>query len=532
MKASRVRFDCRVPMHCLFAVLWLMVVQTRATAQVDHRPRWLSATNLTYGLMDLDQFPVGNYEHCRWGVRMPSYSPFSASFRLSRLTAPPYNNANTDLFVSRSGQLNRVTYSGTTRVNGGSPFPSNAVWTSVSSTEEGRIELLSESQVDVYRYLHFKNQLENYVNGTLVAASARKFVILIHGYNQVSRADQLATAETAEFLNLLNALRSALAGTDWVLVPYHWESDSDTGQSLIPSDEATRAAENGHQHGQHLGELLVKGFPNLDRVQFVAHSAGAWAGRSAARYVLKYMPSCSVQVTLLDPFVPTALFPSPNTALSSAVIGGFSNIEGSNQLKILENYFANEVSNNGEWTFGTQEVFSWSRISDRNVQVDGALGSFAYSTHDGPIQFYADTVSATLPGRIPAASLAPFDIRPGSTARVGWTRSLFYNEPLIQQSPQSQVAVVGTPVTLTAVAASRNRTAGRQHRFLPMATKWGRNSWRKRRDVPRGRRAGLRCRSLFGDGVECVGIDHQCSCHDCRERNCADNYLPAAGSNR
>jgi len=446
-------------MLCWIALVWLMALPIQTTAQVDHSPRWISATNLTYGLIDLDQFPVGNYEHCRWGVRMPLNFLFSASFRLSRLTAPAYNNSNTDLFVSRNGPLNRVTYSGTTRVNGGSPFPSNAIWTPVMGSEEGRLELPSESQVDVYRYLHFRNQLENYASGTIVPASAGKLVVLIHGYNQASLRDQLSTAETREFLNLLIALRSALAGTDWVLVPYHWESDSDTGLISLSFDEPTRAAEIGHQHGQHLGELLAKGFPNTKKVQLIAHSAGAWAGRAAARYILKNVPSCDVQLTLLDPFIPGVIRAPPSTALATAVMDQFDSVEGSNQLKTLENYFADEVASLNGLTFGTQEEFAWNRPSDRNIRVDGTGGSPVYSSHAGPIQFYADTVSATLPRQIPATSLAPFDIRPGSTARVGWTRSLFYNETLIQQNPQSQVAVLGSPITLTALAAGRNPNA-------------------------------------------------------------------------
>ncbi|MFO1447927.1 MAG: immunoglobulin domain-containing protein [Opitutaceae bacterium] len=307
--------------------------------------------------------------------------------------------------------------------------------------------------------MHFENRVEDAKTGNALSTTARKLVVLIHGYNSRGLFDQITTAETIEFQRLSNALKAALASSDWGLVLYRWERDSDTGQSLVPIDEAIRAAEIGHQHGQHLGELLAKGFPDIEKVQLIAHSAGAWAGRSAARYILKNVPSCAVQVTLLDPFVPGVISAPPSTALVTAVMAQFDSVEGSNQLKTLENYFADEVASLNGLTFGTQEKFAWNRPSDRNVRVDGTVGSPVYSAHDGPIQFYADTVSATLPGQIPAASLTPFDIRPGSTARLGWTRSLFYNEPLIQQNPQSQVAVVGSPVTLIAVAASRNRNA-------------------------------------------------------------------------
>jgi hypothetical protein len=455
----------------------LAAVPYLLTAQVDHSPRWVSSTNLTYGLVDLDGFPAGSYAYCRWGNFMDYNSFGTVDMAFRSLTAPPYSNSNTDLFITpgsgrlsfRGSILQRVTYNN-------QPFPNNAVWTPPSGSFSGLIEFdAADNELELYRYLHFQNLLIDQVSGTAIPSVARKLVILIHGYNHSRIKDQILTDAPSEFKNLSGYLQSALGNTDWRLAHYHWEVDSDTGQigDGGPYTNPTAAAETSNLHGQHLGELLAKGYPNLEKIQLIAHSAGAWAARSTARYILKNLPNCAVQVTLLDPFMPTALFPSPDTVLGDAVMDVFDSIEGNQQLKTLENYFADEVSLlGGVWSYGTQETFAWERPSDRTVQVDGQFGSSAYSLHTGPIQFYADTVNATLPGQIRAPALAPFNIEPTSAIRVGWTRSLFYNEALIQQNPQSQTVAVGATVTLSSAGSSRNSGASDNN----VSYQWRRNN--------------------------------------------------------
>src|SRR5205814_1560120 len=100
-----------------------------------------------------------------------------------------------------------------------------------------------------------------------------------------------------------------LNGTDWKLVLYHWEADADTGPlDFGLATNPTEAAEISHQHGQHLGELLQSISPNLEKIQVIAHSAGAWAARGTLRYLLAANPTIKVELTLLDPFMPNAIF--------------------------------------------------------------------------------------------------------------------------------------------------------------------------------------------------------------------------------
>lgn len=423
----------------------LPVIPLLLSAQVDHGHRWLSATNLTYGLVDLDGFSAGGYASCRWGNFMDSNSFGVVDLGFNGLTAPPFSNANTDLFITNAGLLQRVTYNG-------QPFPGNAVWNPPSGTLRGGIEFsATEYRLDLYRYLHFSTQLTDDPTTTAVPGSARKLVVMLHGWNPDSKSDPY---DTPEFAALSSTLRSALANTDWRLVRYNWKADADTGvfNILDPGTNPTKAAEISQLHGQHLGELLVKGFSDLEKIQLIAHSAGAWAARSTARYILKNKPTCAVQIVLLDPFMPSVL--STDTVLGRAIMDVFDTIEGNQQLKLLENYFADEW-----FGAGTREQFAWDRLPDRNVQVDGRIGSSTYSSHAGPIQFYADTVRETLPGQLRASSLTPFETRPNNALRVGWTRSLFYNEPLIHQNPQNHTAGVGATVTLSSAGSSRNSGA-------------------------------------------------------------------------
>ena len=131
------------------------------------------------------------------------------------------------------------------------------------------------------------------------------------------------------------------------MVQYHWELDADTGatfaDTVFHQYNAPEAAEAGHVHGQHLGQLLTATCEDLKRVHLVAHSAGAWVARSAAKWILKNAPSATVQITLLDPFVPSRV--NSGSSLSAGNITNISSFENSHGLFHLENIYA--IDNSG-----------------------------------------------------------------------------------------------------------------------------------------------------------------------------------------
>jgi hypothetical protein len=420
----------------LFSIVVAMASSAALRAQVDHSPKWLSATNLTYGLVDLDGFAPGGYGYCRWGNFMDSNTFGTVDLAFNWLTTAPYSNANRDLFISRSDFLQRETY-------GGLQFPTGAVWTVPNGRfQRGFVQFTAlQNQLSLYRYLHFQNQIIDEASGGALPSSTRKLVILVHGWNADSLSDSYATSQ---FTSLVSAIRTAVGDSDWRLARYHWEADADTGMVDLLAlltlgstaiNDSTEAAEVSNQHGQHLGELLARGFPNLEKIHFIAHSAGSWAARSAARNLLQNLPSASVQVTLLDPFIPAAATANANTVLSTTAMSLIASAAGNRQLRMLENYYAEDLATGA----GTEQLFAW-RNTDVNQRIYPTQSSQAvYGSHSGPIQFYADTVRETLPGQLAIASLAFFDRRPLSPVRVGWTRGLFYNEP--QCRPTENVRV-------------------------------------------------------------------------------------------
>ena len=92
----------------------------------------------------------------------------------------------------------------------------------------------------------------------------------------------------------------------------------------------TEAAENGHQHGQHLGDALYDRNPNITHVQLIAHSAGSWIARGTARNLLDLNPNIRVEFTLLDPFMPNAT--GTDSSLGTSVMSDLIEILGNRQI--------------------------------------------------------------------------------------------------------------------------------------------------------------------------------------------------------
>jgi hypothetical protein len=396
---------------------------------LDNSPVWTGNTSLTYNIQDLDGFSPAGYIDARWGnfQSVDSSTIFNSTILLP---CTPLTLGSTDLFISTS----RTVLTGY----------------SVPSQDYANFQVSFQdtSGVDwnLYRYLHFND-------AALFPSTATKLIILIHGWNPSSNADPFSS--TQEFVNLYNNLVSQTTGTDWSVVKYNWAIDSDTGPADIDAAvNATYAAEIGHQHGQHLGQLLSVLYPNLQEVQFIAHSDGAWVARGAARNLLADEPNVKVEVTLLDPFMPNTV-PLISSVLGDSIMDQLPSIPGNANLYILENYFADDQLVDG--AFGTQDVFTWRATDIGGERIDWSPNggsSYYYQTHAGPIQWYSDTIyQFVFPGSL--ASLQPFDL-----SHLGWRRSLFNNEPIIiTQPPSTQAVATGSSLSLSASASTRDRTA-------------------------------------------------------------------------
>ena len=208
------------------------------------------------------------------------------------------------------------------------------------------------------------------------------------------------------------------------------------------------AAVHADQQGHNLASLLNQASPNLRRNQLVAHSAGAWAAREAAADILQANPYVTVQVTLLDPFIPD-IIPLQSTGLNDSKMTSLASAPGNDRIFLLENYYTEDLA-----TFTpTAQIFSW-RGGDINQRVGWSI---YYVSHSGPIEFYGDTAHQSIAGNPTPPGLyglgCPFDY-----SQVGWLRSLFYTDeirsPGIAIQPQSQSAESGSTVTLAVTASS------------------------------------------------------------------------------
>lgn len=332
--------------------------------------------------------------------------------------------------------------------------------------------------------LNFPDSLINVRDGKPLGNDARKVIVLIHGWTATTRANAPANvySASAEWEYLMNALKLQLQGTDWKLVLYHWEKDASTGlidfalnpfNSEGPYLNAVLAAANAKGHSTHLALSLNSQAPDLRQVHFIAHSAGSWMAQGAVLSLLEANRYAVGQVTLLDPFIPEAhdnllgLAYVGSTGFSTAAMNSLAASPHRNRIYRLENYYADDNPLtpilgwnflSGTTTYSTQETFSWDLNTDINLQVEhGALPLVNYHQyydyHSGPIEFYADTVSAAsgtvYPGLV--------SNNPGFTyTSVGYYRSIAYQGaallPRITTQPQNRTAPVGGTATLSVTA--------------------------------------------------------------------------------
>lgn len=444
------------PILSAFLLILAANLPLRAATTVDHSPKWSNGgTSLTYNLTDLDKFAVGSYQYCKWGNlqdRSDALDVFNTDLLFTHLTQRPYSSSNNDVFIADDTDNSIHGYA----------FPDDTQWYA------DKIYLPGVTQpIRLYRYLHFRNELydaptenkrtviqvqNNTFAGTPLTGNETKLIILFHGWNKDHNPDNFYNYDDKDnagdaFESISYYLAQVTEGTDWKVVKYHWEADSDTGDGgLIIEKSAvdgTEAAEIGHLHGQHLGKLLAQKFPNLQKVHVIAHSAGSWAARGAIRHLLA-QKTVIAQMTLLDPFMPNAII-AVNSSLGTAVMSDFDNLNLSG-IDRLENYYADDIA------FGTQEVFAWT-VNDINKRIDWSAGTTAfYQDHSGPVYFYADTIyHAHTSSDTNVPKLGNFS----NIKSLGWYNSLFLTEPLFSSQPQNQSFTAGQTITLKATAHIR-----------------------------------------------------------------------------
>src|ERR1035437_4320959 len=453
--------------------------------------------------MSQDGIAPTSFLYCRWGTLCDQangvdlWQIFGSGF--DYLTPPPYSSSSRDLFILNSSAVDQFQLSA---FGNFWPLPdSSSSWTTPLGPsylapvigdpiviQPGNVEFTAQftpSSFFLFRKHQFTPVLLEF-QGPRLDANASKLVILIHGWNPSQNYDSYQ--QDTDLNNLGSAIHNQITGTDWKLVGYHWEADADTGPRVLGNlpynygaANGAESAEAGYLHGLHLGQVLLNNYTNAQKIQFIAHSSGAWCARTAAKYLMQRNPGIKVQVTLLDPFIPDDVswdswepLDPPSTSLTDARINDLLNFGNSTYL--LENYY----SNDGFWVDGTQSTFwggvqgvAWS-FSAINEQVGTSVANVStdrYGGHSGPIQFYSDTVSNALASPpTPSSRLATFG---SDLQKIGWWRSMFLDEPIIDLEPISVTdATQGQPVSFTAHATTRREQRGYPAPGLNLEYSW------------------------------------------------------------
>ena len=385
-----------------------------------------------YGLGANEPIPDDRYNYCRIGNFLGSGSDNQLIF-FNNLTCAPFSSGNNDLLLSSTNY----------------PFAALSLsssvsdWSSPSANGEGQIRISTGTGVvNAFRKLHF-NQTAAFSNGLIFSANQdpqlrslspedSKLIIHIHGWNPSSdrnayagkiaeKFDQISQGD--EFKELLLACRGKTNPTSWTTLQYHWEADADTGGLFtggLGPINGSEAAHIGYLHGWHLADLLHnKSGEPIQRVHFIAHSAGSWVARNAAiRLNALSGGKVDIQITLCDPFIPGALSSASLASGSTLNTARMSETDTLAQPYLLENYFADDLG-----ALGTKETFDW-RFRDRNLQVTKASDLntlIRYTSHAGPILYYADSIKG-------------IESPVFNRETEGWERSMFMNEPILNSS--------------------------------------------------------------------------------------------------
>lgn len=406
----------------IFTVVGMLVTMSSASAQTYRSRSWSGSSAVNYDNLDsqkgADISTSIAYWHCAYGNLMATSGGHLGSYAMDysaltrRHSSSVASQDGWDLFISRQPTLGQGTPGQLSRLQ----FPGNTSfsWDSSTALSSGRTSFSEFSwlgyTVGLFRYLHFR---EDQISS--LSSATTRIAVLINGWNRTNETNPYDNSELQACYSNLSAV---LGGSGWEVIPYDWAADAATGGADLGGN-ATEAAETAVWHGRHLAQRLTARCPNLKKVHFIAHSAGSWIARTAARNILLQNSTVRVQVTLLDPFMPNELLTNASY-LGEPLMSELDGVSGGGRLYLLENYYS--ISWNNDLTFGTQEVFSW-RQGDVNQRVDTGSGHSAYANHQGPVQFYADTVKVTRPGEGTVPALADFNL-----LNVGWKRSLFYND--------------------------------------------------------------------------------------------------------
>lgn len=287
----------------------------------------------------------------------------------------------------------------------------------------------------------------------MIDSSARKLVIVIHGWNPEADTDPYNSENWPALVENLHTemLGKNSLANNWDLYAYRWGNDAYTGPKVgggynedgelgIGLENGTQAAEIGFQHGLALGKLLRERGVPLEQVHFIAHSAGTWVARSASLYLNATKGSSSLvqQITLLDPYCPGAALADVSTGRFNGIYYDTGKLDTSALDTEKIKTWPEQVTCNRSENIYSKDTFVPGTNSEYdgrflNVLVGEGMGiknptnshlEDQWYGHGGPIRFYGFSVR-------PGAYVGESELNAwlaGPAKKAGWDQSLFMDE--------------------------------------------------------------------------------------------------------
>lgn len=395
--------------------------------------------------------------------------------------------------------------------------------------------------VRIYKRFEFPTQLDYAedendpeLDRKKISPTARKFIIVVHGWNMSLMLDPYSDASLLNgtpldgawnhFFKAMNeemAIRGPVAD-GWDIYAYRWGQDSYTGSANGNSgplsvmsftgfkveaenthgaggvgagvENGTQAAEIGYQHGLVLGRLIWEHceYWNIppEKIQFIAHSAGTWVARSASLFLnAKYGNLLKQQITLLDPYNPRAGYHE-----WIAMGSGFpTNVDNSDLRTDLINSWVGEVAPVDMWeniysmddmVSGTNSLYGGAFINQQvgqsSLGLDGGKDNFG--AHGGPVRYYTFSVSPALKYEEPIVT--PYYYNPPDDniawnkktkeylSNVGWEHSLFMQDYRANLPPLQQLLANASTFSVlrTVLPQPQGSSSGPQYAPAPEST--------------------------------------------------------------
>lgn len=274
-------------------------------------------------------------------------------------------------------------------------WPKDAVWIKYKLSFKSQHE---DGSYHLYKPFVFNNRFgDGYeffdANGAEIESDTKKIIVATHGFNQKSHKNPAKVGGYKELIDALNTRLEDGVYSEWKLFPYWWAADAATGPIFetdnleFGATNGTQAAEIAHQQGHFLGELIHCRLKNIEKIHFIAHSAGTWAIRSAALYLSKNS-NAKIQITILDPYIPGQVSLSKSDFKKIYI----DNLHMNTSIELLENYYVHHVL-----VSGTNTNFDWG--DETSVHINKALRVEllptifnAAAAHGEPLSWYASTV--------------------------------------------------------------------------------------------------------------------------------------------